>query len=265
MIFYIILFASAYIALSAVTVYGFIDGWYRLILVALVFINVFFIGVAIYFAYCAFLSLFVNLNKPIEKQNRYYYHILVQTAFLAIKIFRVKIHISGKENIPKNGKFLFVCNHIHWLDPAVPLLVFRKFHLAFISKKETHSYPVAGPFLHEAACLPIDRENDREALKTINKAAEFIQNGICAVGIYPEGWVSKTGKLQDFRPGAFRIAKKAKCPVVVAHITGTDKILKLSRKKRNVYFEIKGIIGEDFVKEHKTIEISNLAREIMEK
>lgn len=146
MIFYIILFASAYIALSAVTVYGFIDGWYRLILVALVFINVFFIGVAIYFAYCAFLSLFVNLNKPIEKQNRYYYHILVQTAFLAIKIFRVKIHISGKENIPKNGKFLFVCNHIHWLDPAVPLLVFRKFHLAFISKKETHSYPVAGLF-----------------------------------------------------------------------------------------------------------------------
>ena len=264
MIFYIILFASAYIALSVVTVYGIIERWYWLIIAGLVFINVFAIGFDLHFLYCAFLSLFVNKNKPIKKQNRYYYHVLVQTAFLVLKVFRVNVHISGKEFIPENGNFLFVCNHIHWLDPAVPLLLFRKHHIAFISKKETHSYPVAGSFLHEAACLPIDRENDREALKTINHAAEFIKNGICSIGIYPEGWVSKTGELLEFRHGAFRIAKKAECPVIVAKISGTDKILKKPLwKKCDVSLEIKGIIGADFVKEHKTLEISNLAREIM--
>ena len=264
MLFYIILFSSAYIALSTVTVYGFVDRWYWLILAALIFINVFMLGVAAHFIYCAFLSLFVNVKKPIIHQNRYYYHLLVQTAFLVLKVFRVKVHISGKEFIPENVNFLFVCNHIHWLDPAVPLLLFKKRHIAFISKKETHSYPVAGPFLHEAACLPIDRENDREALKTINHAAEFIENGICSIGIYPEGWVSKSGELLEFRHGAFRIAKKADCPVVVAHISGTDKILKKPIwKKCDVCFEIKGIIDREFIKNHKTIEISNFARKIM--
>ena len=264
MLFYIIFFASAYIALSTVTVYGFIDRWYWLILAALIFINVFMLGVAAHFIYCAFLSLFVNTKKPIIHQNRYYYHVLVQTAFLVLKIFRVKVHISGREFIPKDGNFLFVCNHIHWPDPAVPLLLFRKRHIAFIRKKETHSYPVAGSFLHEAACLPIDRENDREALKTINHAAEFIKNGICSIGIYPEGWVSKSGELLEFRHGAFRIAKKAECPVIVAQISGTDKILKKPIwKKHEVFLEIKGIIDEEFIREHKTVEISNFAREIM--
>lgn len=226
MLFYIIFFASAYIALSTVTVYGFVDRWYWLILASLIFINVFMLGVAAHFIYCAFLSLFVNTKKPIIHQNRYYYHVLVQTAFLVLKIFRVKVKITGKELVPENGNFLFICNHIHWLDPAVPLLLFRKRHIAFISKKETHSYPVAGSFLHEAACLPIDRENDREALKTINHAAEFIKNGTCSIGIYPEGWVSKSGELLEFRHGSFRIAKKADVPLLLPIFPELTKFLK---------------------------------------
>ena len=63
MLFYIIFFASAYIALSTVTVYGFVDRWYWLIFASLIFINVFMLGVAAHFIYCAFLSLFVNTKK----------------------------------------------------------------------------------------------------------------------------------------------------------------------------------------------------------
>ena len=94
--------------------------------------------------------------------------------------------------------------------------------------------------------------------------AEFIKNGICSIGIYPEGWVSKSGELLEFRHGSFRIAKKAECPVVVAHISGTDKILKKPIwKKAEVLLEIKGVIDTEFIKAHKTIEISDFARKIM--
>lgn len=266
MLYYIIFFISFHVAASTVMVYGIIDHWFWPWIALLIFINVFLLGIAAFLLYCAFLSIFVNKKKPILHQNRYYYHLLVQTAFLVIKFFRVKVKILGDELVPKDGNFLLVCNHIHWLDPAVPLLLFKKHHIAFISKKETHSYPVAGSFLHKAACLPIDRENDREALKTINKAAQFISDGICSIGIYPEGWVSKDGTLQEFRHGSFRIAKKANCPVVVAHITGTDKVLRFPFwKKCEVVFEIKGIVPTEFVKENKTLEISNFAREIMTK
>ena len=123
---------------------------------------------------------------------------------------------------------------------------------------------VIGPMMHKILCQLINRENDREALKTINHAAEFIKNGTCSIGIYPEGWVSKSGELMEFRHGSFRIAKKAECPVVVAHISGTDKILKKPIwKKAEVLLEIKGVIDTEFIKAHKTVEISDFAREIM--
>lgn len=264
MTYYIIVFISFFIAVSTVTVYGILDRWFWPWIALLTFINVFLLCIAAFLLYCAVLSVFVDKKKPILHQNRYYYHIIVQTAFLLLKILRVKIKVSGLEQVPEKENFLFVCNHIHWLDPAVPLLLFRKRHIAFISRKENHAYPVAGSFLHEAACLPIDRENDREALKTINRAAQFITDGVCSIGIYPEGWVSQNGELMEFRNGAFRIAKKAGCPVVVAHISGTDKILKKPFwKKREVFLEIKGIVPKEFVFENKTAEIGNLAREIM--
>lgn len=266
MVYYIILFSSAYITLSAVTAYGFIDSWYWPWLALLLFINIFMLGVAAFFVFCWFLSFFVDVNKPIHRQNQYFYHLLCQAAFLVLRILRVHIRFSGKEYLPKNCRFLLVCNHIAWLDPAVALVHLKKYHLAFISKKENYSYPIAGPFLHKTACLGIDRENDREALKTINKAAELIKDDVCPIGIFPEGWVSKTGELLEFRHGAFRIAKKAECPVIVCKITGSDKIFKKRLfKKCEVHFEIKGVVPLEFVKEHKTFEISKLAREIMTK
>lgn len=264
MTYYIIVFISFFIALSTVTVYGILDRWFWPWIAVLTFFNVFFLCVAVFLLYCAVLSLFVDKKKPIIHQNRYYYHLMVQTAFLILKILRVKISVSGMEKVPANENFLFVCNHIHWIDPSVPLLLFKKRHIAFISRKENLAYPVAGSFLHEAACLPIDRENDREALKSINKAAQFIADGVCSIGIFPEGWVSKSGELMEFRNGAFRIAKKAGCSVVVAHISGTEKIFKTPFwKKREVIFEIKGIVPKEFVLENKTAEIGALAREIM--
>ena len=264
MFFYIILFVSIYITLSVVTVYGIIERWYWLLIAALIFVNVFIICFVLHLAYCAFISVFVDIKKPIRKQNRHFYYLLVQTAYLVLRILRVRVHFSGKEFLPENSKFLLVCNHISWLDPAVAIILFKKYHIAFISKKENFDYPVAGAFLHESACLAIDRENNREALKTINHAVDFLNENICAIGIYPEGWVTKTGELQPFRPGAFRIAKKAECPVIVCKITGADKIFKRPLwKKQDVYFEIKGVVSKEFIREHKTAEISDFAREIM--
>ncbi|MBR2042446.1 MAG: 1-acyl-sn-glycerol-3-phosphate acyltransferase [Oscillospiraceae bacterium] len=266
MVYYLIFSVSLFMAFSAVSVYGIIDRWFWPWIALLAFLGIFALGIAFYLLYCAVLSLFVDKEKPITHQNRYFYHLLCQTAFLLLRVLRVKVHFEGKEFIPKDSKFLLVCNHLCWMDPAVPLLIFKSRRIAFVSKKETHSWPVAGSFLHETACLPIDRENNREALKTINSAAELIEKGVCSIGIFPEGWVSQSGELLEFRPGAFRIAKKACCPVVVCHISGTEKISKTPVwKKRNVYFEIKGVIPEEYVIEHKTAEISELAREIMTK
>lgn len=236
------------------------DFWVLGLVAAIVFSTCVFI----HLIFCVFLSFFVNPNKPVNSQSRLYYDVLAETAFLFLKILRVKIKPNGKDYLPKDCRFLLVCNHISWVDPAVAIVLLRRYHIAFISRKENYTYPIANRFLYKAACLAIDRNNNREALKTINKAAGFIEDGVCAVGIFPEGWITKDGELQDFRNGAFRIAKKSGAQVLVAHISGAETIFrKAFWKKCTVNFEIKGVIPSEFVETHKTNEIGEKAREIM--
>ena len=81
--------------------------------------------------------------------------------------------------------------------------------------------------MHMCFCLPLDREDNRAAVKTINEAVELLDENVVSMGIYPEGQTNKTEEpLLPFRNGAFKIAQKAKVPIVVCVIENTEKILK---------------------------------------
>lgn len=264
MLYYLFLLISGAAAVAIAAYYGPVSHWYGPWIVVLTGILVFDLCIIVHLIVCVFLSFFVNLNKPVHGQSRFYYNVMSETAFLFMKVMRVRIHFSGKELIPEDGRFLLVCNHISWLDPAVAIVLLHRYHIAFISRKENYSYPIANKYLYKAACLALDRDNSREALKTINKAGDLLKSGVCAIGIYPEGWITKTGELQEFRHGAFRIAKKGEAPVVVSHISGAERILKKPFWRHcDVYFDIKGVVPADFVAENKTAAISDRAMEIM--
>ena len=99
----------------------------------------------------------------------------------------------------------------------------RDYDIAFISKPSNMKYPLSGHLAYASGCLAIDRENDRNALKTILTAADYMKCGICSVGVYPEGTRSKTEELLPFHAGCFKAAQKAKVPIVVAAVRGTEK------------------------------------------
>ena len=62
---------------------------------------------------------------------------------------------------------------------------------------------------------------------TINEAVELLDENVVSMGIYPEGQTNKTEEpLLPLRNGAFKIAQKAKVPIVVCVIENTEKILK---------------------------------------
>ncbi len=71
--------------------------------------------------------------------------------------------------------------------------------------------------------LPIDRENPRKAIPTINRAAKLLKEQEVSVGIYPEGTRGKDCRLLPFHNGVFKIAQKAEAPIAVLSITGTEK------------------------------------------
>ena len=81
------------------------------------------------------------------------------------------------------------------------------------------------------------------------------------IGIYPEGTRSKDGKMGEFRPGAFKIAQKAKVPVVVAKIKYSRKLsVNVLRGRSDVYLKICRVISAEEIESMKTNEISEEAR-----
>ena len=86
---------------------------------------------------------------------------------------------------------------------------------------------VIGPMMHKIQCQLINRENDREALKTILKCIQILKEDKASVAVFPEGGIlSEDGKLHHFRPGEFKIAQKANVPIVVCTLKNTKDVVR---------------------------------------
>ena len=140
---------------------------------------------------------------------------------------RVRIHTEGLEKLPE-GRFLIVSNHLSGYDPITTVWALRHTPTAIITKPENLRIPVAGTMIYRANYLPIDREDPREAMRTVQTAAKLLKNDVVSVGIYPEGTRNRTPEegLLPFHNGVFKIAQKAGAPLVVATVHGTESIRK---------------------------------------
>lgn len=184
-------------------------------------------------------------------------------------VFRLlgcKIDAQGTEKLPRDGRFLLVCNHLYDLDPGVPLILFPDAQLAFISKKENLEKPIVGPLMLRIQCQMIDRENDRAALKTILKCISILKEDRASIAVFPEGRIVKDGKLlHDFRPGVFKIAQKAGVPIVVCTLNGTQNIVKNVRRFRRtrIDFHLLEVIPAEELKGTTTVDIARRVHGIM--
>lgn len=242
-------------------IFGASHSWW---LVPVVLLGAFVALIILHIVIFALSILMVNLNKPPRDTD--FFRLLVKGFLqMALPLLRVKVHITGTEKIPTDEPFLLVCNHIHDLDPAIIYYAVPDARLAFIGKKEVRDlFPFIYKALHKLSGLPIDRENNREAAKTIINASRLIKDRTNSVAIFPEGYVSKSGELQPMRNGAFKIATKAQCKIVVCTLWGTKQIPKnLLRRKTDIYFEVLDVI--DTVDNSHTAEIGQQIYQLMEK
>lgn len=207
----------------------------------------------------------VDLEKPQEKDSKFYRSVMYVYIEALMNLVLVRLHTRGLEKTPKEGRFLLVCNHLFLADPGILLHCFRKSQLAFITKYENYDMPFIGKFMHKIMCQPIDRENDRKALKTILKCIQLIREDQVSIGVFPEGYTSKDGMVHPFRAGVFKIAQKANVPIVVCTIQGTREIFSnLKRlKKTDVQLHLVEVIPAEQLQGKSTVEISQRVYESM--
>lgn len=207
----------------------------------------------------------VDLSKPQEHDSKFYRAVMDIYIEALISLVLVRVHTRGLEKTPKEGRFLLVCNHLFIADPGILLNCFRKSQLAFVTKQENQSMFVVGKIMHKILCQSINRENDREALKTILKCIQLLKDDEVSIGVFPEGYTSKDGMLHPFRPGVFKIAQKANVPIVVCTIQNTRQIFPNLKKLRHTDVELHlvEVIPAEELKGKTTVEISDRVYESM--
>lgn len=200
-------------------------------------------------------GLFVNKDKEYEKPSKFYTWLFQFSTVSMMILFNVRIRAEGLEKVPQ-GRFLLVSNHRSNYDPILTSRVFRKHQLAWISKPSNFKVPFFGPIIQRLCYMPIDRENARNAVKTINRASKYITDDTGCVGVYPEGTRSKKCTLLPFHNSVFKVAQKAKVPVVVMAICGTELIHKRVPFKRTVVtVKVIDVISQDEVLSMRTSEM----------
>ena len=151
---------------------------------------------------------------------------VVRSVFkVLLKLAGVTVTVKGAENIPEDTAVLYVGNHRSYFDI---LLTYSRCpgRTGYVAKKEMERYPLLSNWMHNLYCLFLDREDIKQGLKTILQAADYVKSGI-SVCIFPEGTRNKNSDELDMLPfhdGSFKIATRAKSPIIPIAISNSANI-----------------------------------------
>jgi 1-acyl-sn-glycerol-3-phosphate acyltransferase len=111
----------------------------------------------------------------------------------------------------KRKPYIFISNHISYLDAAYLVKVFRQ-PVRPLGKVEIAKIPVFG-FIYRNVIVTVDRTSPANRAKSIRILKSIIQKGISVV-VFPEGTFNMTHQpLKEFYDGAFRVAIETQTPV----------------------------------------------------
>lgn len=198
--------------------------------------------------------LIILISLPVRMQGEYltpgrFYGFVLDAGYRYIcSVAGIRIHTSGLDRLP-DQPFLLVTNHRSNFDNMIETIALgRQRPIAYISKKENLRIPVARRYLVRAGYLCVDRNDVRQSLDTFMKAAGRISADGCNVGVFPEGTRSHTLEMGEFHEGCFMIARRAKCPLVIATLRGSQKVhQRFPFRKTDVYFDILEVIPPEVV------------------
>ncbi len=221
--------------------------------------------VLVMFLFLLICGLFVDPKKQYERDSRFFRALLEGSSGFILWCLGVRYKVIGEERFPKNGNFLFISNHRSNYDPIVQWIVFKQHRLSFISKKSNFKIPMFGRLIHRCCFMPIDRENPRKAMETVNRAARLLTDTENCVGVYPEGKRSKSCRLLPFHGGVLKSAQKAGKPLVISTIEGTENVWKNIKRLKKTVVTIKILETMDAgrVKAAKTSQLSDYCAELM--
>ena len=155
-------------------------------------------------------ALIVSLFGRIRGGNLLYYActLWADVWFPLIFIWHRNIYV---EKPVRHKSYIFVANHISYLDSAILPKTFRH-PVRPLGKVEMAKIPIFGT-IYRNVIVTVDRSSAANRARSVQIMKLILQKEI-SVLVFPEGTFNTTGKpLKDFYDGAFRIAIETGTPV----------------------------------------------------
>jgi acyl-[acyl-carrier-protein]-phospholipid O-acyltransferase/long-chain-fatty-acid--[acyl-carrier-protein] ligase len=129
-------------------------------------------------------------------------------------IYRVRVY--GRHHLPETGGALLVVNHVTWLDGIMLLLTSSRpirtlLYADYIQPGWRERLAKFG------GAIAIKSSRPRAIVEAIQTARAALRDGelVC---IFPEGALSRTGQLQEFKPGLMKIVEGTNAPVIPVYL-----------------------------------------------
>lgn len=167
--------------------------------------------------------------KKYDADTRYaYLHKLVP---IVIRRGRIRLHVTGLDNLPKENGYIMFPNHQGLFD-ALAFLQTHERPLVTVMKKEVKNTFLLKQVITMLQAEVIDREDIRQSMQVIMNMTRRVKTGENFL-IFAEGTRSRQGNsLLEFKGGSFKSAMNAKCPIVPVALIDSYKAFDTSSIKK---------------------------------
>jgi 1-acyl-sn-glycerol-3-phosphate acyltransferase len=145
-----------------------------------------------------------------------------------------RVHTVNAERIPAEGAAVLVCNHVSYVD-AIVIGAAAPRPIRFVMDHRIFKLPLLGWIFRTARAIPIAPAKEDPWLmeKAYIDIAQALHEGelVC---IFPEGQLTRTGEISEFKGGVAKIIERSKVPVIPMALRGLWGHL-LSRNHDNVF------------------------------
>jgi 1-acyl-sn-glycerol-3-phosphate acyltransferase len=141
---------------------------------------------------------------------------IVRLVMLVVTRVVYRLKVRGDEHLPTDGAAILVCNHVSFID-AVILGVCSPRPMVFLMDHRIFKTPGIGWFFRAVKAIPIapQKEDPQAYEQAFERARQVLRDGdlLC---LFPEGAITKDGRMQPFKAGIMKILASDPVPVIPA-------------------------------------------------
>jgi 1-acyl-sn-glycerol-3-phosphate acyltransferase len=200
-------------------------------------------------------------DHPDKYSETVRYSLVQHIIYLMNKSGKITTRAEGLENLPEEGGYMMYPNHQGKYDVLGIIYTHKRPCSFVIDKNKSHTILVR-EVVDLVQGKRLEKNNPRQGIRIINEVAEDVKNGKRYV-LFPEGGYkfNNKNKVCEFKAGSFKIALKAKVPIIPIALVDSYKVFNsfhFGPITTYVYY-LKPITYEEY-KDMRTQEIASLVK-----